>query len=587
MVIDSSTKQSNVPRDSASLNASCPDGEKADLGSALEVIPDGSKPVSSLRTIERKGAHPQSTFSASFRLLQRGTGRHPYSRRNLLAQGGFFAAPIEAPNNTRSVPSPDTPGYSSSLVWGCPSLSMGSAGRSEMDTGNFETPTTEMVAKGDLALAELANSFTADMMRMANSMVEDLRNMKLTTNLPRATLDTGIELLDSDNEADNPIADGFDFGFKLDDDPLFGDIFNTSKHCREDLQSWDSPAFAEDKIVQSWDTLALTPTPSPWIDKDAAASKSPVAGHPLPSLSSSTSIPGYPQPSPSPSPFPSPSSSPSSPSPVTSPAHGATSRATSPANGATSRVTSPAPGATSPLTSPANRATSPQTARTPPPPPPPRLRVAEPAGPPRLIRANTEPLSTRSLDVIVTSPVATDRSTSPSSMRDTWRRRSCSFASRGPLPRSASPSSADEDEERDIVPPLSNAELFSQLQGGKDEGRSGGARRRRRDSRSDGDRSSHSGSEHSSHGMSRKRYKLSSRCKMILRAWFAKNYKNPYPSIQEKEILMLQTNMESTQLNNWFTNTRKRYTVNEDGVWVKKIKKREASSSHKSGARRR
>src|SRR5205085_1364334 len=46
--------------------------------------------------------------------------------------------------------------------------------------------------------------------------------------------------------------------------------------------------------------------------------------------------------------------------------------------------------------------------------------------------------------------------------------------------------------------------------------------------------------------------------KQILNSWFINNIKYPYPTEEEKDIICTLTTLSRTQVNNWFTNARRR-----------------------------
>lgn len=45
----------------------------------------------------------------------------------------------------------------------------------------------------------------------------------------------------------------------------------------------------------------------------------------------------------------------------------------------------------------------------------------------------------------------------------------------------------------------------------------------------------------------------------MLATWFMNHKTNPYPTIQEKRELVEKTSLSMRQVNNWFTNMRKRH----------------------------
>lgn len=56
----------------------------------------------------------------------------------------------------------------------------------------------------------------------------------------------------------------------------------------------------------------------------------------------------------------------------------------------------------------------------------------------------------------------------------------------------------------------------------------------------------------------RRRTRIGTKATLLLKHWVYQNYTHPYPSKEEKTVLMKQTNLNSTQLNTWFINTRAR-----------------------------
>jgi len=61
----------------------------------------------------------------------------------------------------------------------------------------------------------------------------------------------------------------------------------------------------------------------------------------------------------------------------------------------------------------------------------------------------------------------------------------------------------------------------------------------------------------------RRRTKILPTAIEVLSAWFVAHVQHPYPSEADKEQLMRQANVDSIQVNNWFTNTRKRFWYND------------------------
>lgn len=57
----------------------------------------------------------------------------------------------------------------------------------------------------------------------------------------------------------------------------------------------------------------------------------------------------------------------------------------------------------------------------------------------------------------------------------------------------------------------------------------------------------------------RKRKRLPDHITNVLMTWFIAHQDHPYPTKEEKELLMAQTGLNTDQLRNWLTNTRKRH----------------------------
>ena len=91
----------------------------------------------------------------------------------------------------------------------------------------------------------------------------------------------------------------------------------------------------------------------------------------------------------------------------------------------------------------------------------------------------------------------------------------------------------------------------------------------RRTSISDSRKGQHaSGKGHGASVPRRRRTRIGTKATLLLKHWVYQNYTHPYPSKEEKAVLMKQTNLNSTQLNTWFTNARARIrkkTTREEG----------------------
>ena len=60
-----------------------------------------------------------------------------------------------------------------------------------------------------------------------------------------------------------------------------------------------------------------------------------------------------------------------------------------------------------------------------------------------------------------------------------------------------------------------------------------------------------------------RRYSLSSDARNVLKAWVDEHIEDPYPSIEEKQVLAQKGNLSIKQVNDWFTNWRKRHWEDE------------------------
>ena len=70
--------------------------------------------------------------------------------------------------------------------------------------------------------------------------------------------------------------------------------------------------------------------------------------------------------------------------------------------------------------------------------------------------------------------------------------------------------------------------------------------------------------EHPWHSISRqRRYMLGVESRRILRTWVTMHIEDPYPSMQEKQRLAAAANLTMKQVNDWFTNYRKRHWDDE------------------------
>ena len=61
-----------------------------------------------------------------------------------------------------------------------------------------------------------------------------------------------------------------------------------------------------------------------------------------------------------------------------------------------------------------------------------------------------------------------------------------------------------------------------------------------------------------------RRYSLSSDARNVLKAWVDEHIEDPYPSIEEKQVLAQKGNLSIKQVNDWFTNWRKRHWEDDD-----------------------
>ena len=57
---------------------------------------------------------------------------------------------------------------------------------------------------------------------------------------------------------------------------------------------------------------------------------------------------------------------------------------------------------------------------------------------------------------------------------------------------------------------------------------------------------------------SKRASKLPARVSRVLKAWLYENMDDPYPSEYQKNALRLQTGLTKAQINNWFSNARRR-----------------------------
>jgi len=85
----------------------------------------------------------------------------------------------------------------------------------------------------------------------------------------------------------------------------------------------------------------------------------------------------------------------------------------------------------------------------------------------------------------------------------------------------------------------------------------------------DEDSEDYSGSGNFGHGSldspNKKRSRLPPSSVAIFRHWLFNHLESPYPSEEEKEELAHKAGLRITQVNNWFTNARRRILPREDG----------------------
>lgn len=84
-----------------------------------------------------------------------------------------------------------------------------------------------------------------------------------------------------------------------------------------------------------------------------------------------------------------------------------------------------------------------------------------------------------------------------------------------------------------------------------------------------------------------RRSKLPWKAVAILRRWFQANNDYPYPNSQEKADLMVETGLSKEQLNNWFTNQRKRGWVKPPAEHLKRMKEQRAREEEERHNERR
>ena len=60
-----------------------------------------------------------------------------------------------------------------------------------------------------------------------------------------------------------------------------------------------------------------------------------------------------------------------------------------------------------------------------------------------------------------------------------------------------------------------------------------------------------------------RRYSLGSEARRVLKGWVDGHLADPYPSVQEKQQLAAHANLSIKQVNDWFTNYRKRHWEDE------------------------
>ena len=60
-----------------------------------------------------------------------------------------------------------------------------------------------------------------------------------------------------------------------------------------------------------------------------------------------------------------------------------------------------------------------------------------------------------------------------------------------------------------------------------------------------------------------RRFSLASASKRVLKAWFDEHLDSPYPTPKEKSLLARSAGLSIKQVNDWFTNYRKRHWEQE------------------------
>lgn len=68
-----------------------------------------------------------------------------------------------------------------------------------------------------------------------------------------------------------------------------------------------------------------------------------------------------------------------------------------------------------------------------------------------------------------------------------------------------------------------------------------------------------------------RRYSLGSEARRVLKGWVDTNMEDPYPSVAEKHQLAQQANLSIKQVNDWFTNYRKRHWDEERDAIMKAV----------------
>ncbi|KOO53578.1 knotted1-like homeodomain protein liguleless4a [Chrysochromulina tobinii] len=63
--------------------------------------------------------------------------------------------------------------------------------------------------------------------------------------------------------------------------------------------------------------------------------------------------------------------------------------------------------------------------------------------------------------------------------------------------------------------------------------------------------------------MRQRRYSLGIDARRVLKTWVEDHLEDPYPSVQDKQQLGAATQLTMKQINDWFTNYRKRHWADE------------------------